>query len=159
MNRLRISFQVLFLSDILGASGHLLDKKYLRRRKIGDKWSTYNFPKENPPNRDINLWQIALWRLVPVGGRNGALGQVIGEGHKIWAWRTDTAHDRLLHFKPSGGDVYTQARHQRRRNRWKRTEADQVIEKCGDIYTTVTTRNSMQIVSMSPVSDVIFPRR
>ena len=82
LNRVRISFQVLFLSDILGASGHLLDEKYLRRREVGNKWPTYNFPKEKPPNKDINLWQTALRRLVPVEGRNEALGQVTGEGHK-----------------------------------------------------------------------------
>ena len=60
LNRVRISVQVLFLSDTLGASGKLLDTKYLRRRKVDDKWSDYNFPQEKPPNKDVKLWRIAL---------------------------------------------------------------------------------------------------
>ena len=56
LNRVRISSQVLFLLDILGASGKLLDTKYFRHREAEDKWSDYNFPWEKPPNKDVNLW-------------------------------------------------------------------------------------------------------
>ena len=73
LNRVRVFFQVLYLSDILCAGGKLLDRKYLVRRKVEDKWSKYNFPREKPPNKDIKLWRIALRRLVPVGGRSEPL--------------------------------------------------------------------------------------
>ena len=55
LNRVRISLQVLFLSDILGASGKLLDTKYFHRRGTEEKWSDYNFPQENPPTKDFEL--------------------------------------------------------------------------------------------------------
>ena len=51
LNRVRISSQVLFLSDILGASGKLLDTKYLHRRKAEEIWSDYNFPRETHQTR------------------------------------------------------------------------------------------------------------
>ncbi len=36
LNRVRKHQQVLFLSDILGASGGLLDKRYLEMRRVGE---------------------------------------------------------------------------------------------------------------------------
>lgn len=141
MNRVRISFQVLFLSDILGASGKLLDTKYLRRREAEYKWSAFNFPREKPPNKNINLWRLVLRWLVPMWGRTEALGQVIREDHKIWPWRIDTVNDRLLHYTSTGVDVYKQAQNQHQQNRWTQTDADQAIERCDDICTTARTGN------------------
>ena len=46
INRVCIHTQVLFLSDILSASGKTLDGKYLVRHKIDEKWSKLNFQKE-----------------------------------------------------------------------------------------------------------------
>ena len=60
LNRVRIFFQVLYLSDILCAEGKFLDRKYLIRRKAEEKWSKYNFPREKPRNKDIRLWRVAL---------------------------------------------------------------------------------------------------
>ena len=48
-----IHMQVMFLSDILSASGKILDEKYLVRRKTTKKWSKLKFPKEQPPNKDF----------------------------------------------------------------------------------------------------------
>ncbi len=36
LNRVRKHQQVLFLSDILGASGGSLDKRYLEKRRVGE---------------------------------------------------------------------------------------------------------------------------
>ena len=60
LNRVRVHYQVLFLSDILGASGKHLDKKYLAPKDPAEKWSTFNFPCERPPARDIKLWLLLL---------------------------------------------------------------------------------------------------
>ena len=53
LNKVRIHLQVLFLSDILGASGKVLDRQYYNHRVSMEKWSELNFPKEKPPNKDI----------------------------------------------------------------------------------------------------------
>ena len=77
---------------------------------------------------------------------------MISNIHKLWAWRRDTNNDRLLHYKPSGVDVYKQAQHRRRRNRWKLTEENQAIERCGDICTTIITGDTVKIISSSPAT-------
>ena len=55
LNGVRIHMQVLFLSDILSASGKTLDVKYQVQRKIDERWSKLNFPKEHPHNKGFNL--------------------------------------------------------------------------------------------------------
>jgi hypothetical protein len=44
LNRVRKHQQVVFLLNILGASGGLLDKRYLEKRPVGDCWSSIKFP-------------------------------------------------------------------------------------------------------------------
>ena len=44
LNRVRKHQQVLFLSDILGASGGSLDKRYLEKHRVGDHWFSIKFP-------------------------------------------------------------------------------------------------------------------
>ena len=51
LNRVWVHQQVLFLSDVLGASGKSLDKKYLKQRGEGEQWSTFRFPKEKTQAR------------------------------------------------------------------------------------------------------------
>ena len=65
LNRVRVHQQVLFLSDVLGASGKSLDKKYLKQRGEGEQWSTFRFPKENPLRKDFRLWQQVIAQLIP----------------------------------------------------------------------------------------------
>ena len=45
LNRFCIHMEVLFLSEILSASGKIMDGNYLVRHKTDDKWSKLNFPK------------------------------------------------------------------------------------------------------------------
>ena len=49
LNRVRLHQQVVFLSDVLGTSGNLLDGRYLSARNRGEKWSSLDFPNECPP--------------------------------------------------------------------------------------------------------------
>ena len=60
LNRVRMHQQVIFVSDVFDSSGRVLDKKYLKRRLGSEKWSTYLFPRQSPPPRDIKLWRDAL---------------------------------------------------------------------------------------------------
>ena len=51
LNRVWLFIQVLFLSDILGASGKSLDKKYLWRRREDERWSKVRFPRERAASK------------------------------------------------------------------------------------------------------------
>ena len=75
LNRVRVHQQVLFLSCMLGATGKSLDKKYMTKRKPEEKCSTIRFPKEKPPNKDFQLWSMALRQIVPAGGIPDRLGR------------------------------------------------------------------------------------
>ena len=83
LNRVRVHQQVLFLSDVLGASGNSLDKKYLKQRGVGDQWSTLRFPKEKPPRKDFRLWKQATAQLILAGGIMDRLGNFKAPPHKI----------------------------------------------------------------------------
>ena len=63
--QVRLFMQVLFLSDVLGASGKNLDAKYLRRRREDECWSNIKFPREKPPRKDFVLWEEALLQVAP----------------------------------------------------------------------------------------------
>ena len=80
LNQVTLHMQVLFLSDILGASGKDLDRRYLARRRLEMKWSSINFPKEKPPNKDFTLWVEALHNVVPAGGIQDRLGRLMHGG-------------------------------------------------------------------------------
>ena len=83
IDRVRLHQQVLFLSCVLGASGKTLDKQYLDRRTPKEHWSTLKFPKENPSNKDFDLWGQALRQLVPAGGIMDRLGRFRHEGYSL----------------------------------------------------------------------------
>jgi hypothetical protein len=68
INRVRLHQEVLFVSNVLGASGKTLDPKYMERRKGHEHWSKLSFPKEKPSNTDFKLWRVALRQLIPIGG-------------------------------------------------------------------------------------------
>ena len=74
LNRVRLHQMVIFVSDMVGASGRCLDERYLRKRPEHEKWSTLKFPKEKPVPADFRLWQQALRRVVPVEGLPVRLG-------------------------------------------------------------------------------------
>ncbi len=57
LNKVRKHQQVLFLSDILGASGGLLDKRYLEMRWVGEQWSSIKFLC-----KAVNASEMGLWR-------------------------------------------------------------------------------------------------
>ena len=106
LNRVRVHQQVLFLSDVLGASGNYLDRKYLKQRCVGEQWSTFRFPKEKPPRKDFWLWKQEIAQLILAGGIMDRLGNFKAPLHKIWEWRLDNEDMRLLHIKGEVMDVY-----------------------------------------------------
>lgn len=106
LNRVRLHQQALFLSDVLDARGRALDRKYLIRRPINEKWSSLTFPRECLSNKDFRIWRDTLLQLRP-GGRHAEsrVTDYIRSGHKVWEWHFDEAGSRLLHIKDEM-DVY-----------------------------------------------------
>ena len=138
LNRVRIFMQALFLSDLLGASGKCLDRQYLVKRRLGERWSRANFPNERPPQRDFNLWARIIRQLVPSTGIPDRLGPMRVVSHKLWPWRHDVEEGTLVHVKGELMDVYKPSqlpRYRNVRNRWTRLLCDQPAEKLGDICT------------------------
>jgi hypothetical protein len=82
LNRVRLHQQVIFGSDIMDASGRVIDKKYLIERPNGERWSTIKFPNERPPPRDFKLWRNRLPQLRHRGQLY--MGNYSLKGHKIW---------------------------------------------------------------------------
>jgi hypothetical protein len=64
LNRVRKHQQVLFLSDILGASGGSLDKRYLEVRRIGEQWSSIKVPCEEVNASEMGIWRRATAQVV-----------------------------------------------------------------------------------------------
>ena len=75
--------QVLFISDIMSASGKILDGKYLVHRNADKKCLNLNFPKEQPPNEDFTLCKSSILQVVPAGGFMDRLVNLTQYGHKI----------------------------------------------------------------------------
>ncbi len=86
LNRVRKHQQVLFLSDILGASGRLWDKRYLQKRWIGDHWSFMKFPREEITELVMGFWCRALAQVVLRGPAQSSLGRLKTGGHIVWEW-------------------------------------------------------------------------
>ncbi len=57
--------RVLFDSDVLDARDRTLDKQYLEHQQDHKNWSTLIFPIENPPRRNLKLWQQVLSSQAP----------------------------------------------------------------------------------------------
>ena len=48
LNGVRLYQQVIFLSDVMDASGRAIDRRYLDKRPHNEQWSCHIFPKEMP---------------------------------------------------------------------------------------------------------------
>ncbi len=65
LNRVRIYWQALFLSDIIMAFGNKIDTEMTAQRKIQCKWSRLRWPTEHPTESDFQLWRDAVRALCP----------------------------------------------------------------------------------------------
>jgi hypothetical protein len=84
LNCVRLHQQVLFVSDVMGAGGRALDKKYLDKQARGESWSSYRFPTQSVSNKDLCLWRNTLHQLRLVWSTY--LGDFVTWGHKQWEW-------------------------------------------------------------------------
>ena len=148
LNRVRIYQQVMFLSEILGASGKILDRKYLQKRPEAERWSRLNYPNEKPPWKDFELWATAIQHIVPAEGIMDRLGRFNHEDYKIWPWRYDSTAERLLHRTDEGIDVYRKVTQTRTRssNRWELLADAQPINFSGKICTVQEADQGRHII-------------
>ncbi len=137
LNSVRIHQQVLFYSDVMDARGTTLDRRYLSSRLWADTWSTFKFPLQQPPRKDLKLWATALLQLRYV--RQGmTLGRYSAAGHKVWEWRYVEDKHRLLHFHDNIMDIYSPSeapRYASRPNCWSITQAGQPWQLQGKLCT------------------------
>ena len=153
--------QVLFLSCVLGASGKTLDLKYLKKSEAGEKWSTLNFPNEQPPPKDFCLWEKALRQIVPAEGIMDRLGNFQHKGYKIWPWRYDSENARLLHLKSEGMGVYKKMDGAVMRSavRWELVQEDQAYKEVGKICSMKEVEHGRRVIlsTKAPPSEKEMP--
>ena len=114
--------QVLFLSDVMDASGRGIDRKYLQHLQPRPV-----FPIELPAPRDFRIWKEAIPQIRALGGRLH-LGRYIRQGHKIWEWRYNLEKNQIYHCKGELMDIYEPSQFvgtRMRANRYSRTRHDQ----------------------------------
>ncbi len=105
LNQVRVHQEVLFLSDVMDASGQAINRKYLDPKPMGEAWSSLTFMIKQPPPRDFRLWKAAIPQ---IGALRGwlHLGYYTEQGHKIWAWQYDLDSSILYHCKGNLVDIY-----------------------------------------------------
>jgi hypothetical protein len=138
INHYRCHQQVLFVSEVLDASGKAIDKQYLECRKDHINWSVLIFPIENPPRKNLKLWQQVLYSLAPRGRVQQQVGHFLTKGHKIWEWRYNESAQRVYHIKGNVMDIYTPSvlpQFENRWNCWTRSRIEVPAEELGDTCT------------------------
>ncbi len=111
LNKVRKHQQVLFLLDILGASGGSVDKRYLQRRRIGEWWSSMTFPCKEVTESEMGLWCRAIAQVVLRGPEQASLGRLKSGGHKVWDWRVQESKDCLYRERKNCITLYKHIRH------------------------------------------------
>ncbi len=106
LNRVRKHQQVLFLSDILGAGGGLVDKQYLKKHRQGERWSSTRFPCEAVTGLEMDLWQRAIAQVVMNGPVQASLDTFKTDGHKLWEWRVLEPQGHLFRKHKNRVEVY-----------------------------------------------------
>jgi hypothetical protein len=153
LNRVQLYQMVIFLSDVIRASGRFLDERYLRKRPAGEKWSTLKFPKEKPSPAGFPLWQQALKRVIPAEGLPVRLGRFLHKGYKVWEWRLCKQNQHLLRYVGDKMDVYTAMSTTRRR--WKREETGFDAEWLDELCTIRDgTQGTVAITSVAAPPDL-----
>ncbi len=86
INRVRVSMQVLFMSDILTASGHMIAPEILSPRPRGETRSNMRWPNEQPTSSDMTLWRNAMQAICPSRCLGRGVGRFVKQTHRIWKW-------------------------------------------------------------------------
>ncbi len=108
LNGVRIHLQVIFLSDILTASGNRIEANTLRPRPATDRQSVLNWPKEEPTVADMMLWKEALEDICPSRQHLYCLGPYVTKSHQVQEWQWCALLNELLQYfhESASMDVY-----------------------------------------------------
>ena len=108
LKRVRLHQQVIFLSDMMDASGRATELKYLEERPWNEQWSSLIFPKERPSDSNFRLWNAAPPQIRALRGRLHIVRH-LRQGHKVWPWKYGIGYLQLFHIKENGADLYEPA--------------------------------------------------
>ena len=84
LNRVRVCQQLLYMSDVLTASGNKINLEVLTRRPPEEAWSNMTWPNEHPTDSDFKMWHRAMVSICPSRRGGTRVGQFIGPTHRIW---------------------------------------------------------------------------
>ncbi len=86
LNRVRISLQLLFMSDILTASGNTINTEILLCCLPMVSNSDMRWPQGQPTNSDMQLWKNAILSICPSRCTTHSMGRFISNTHRLWHW-------------------------------------------------------------------------
>jgi hypothetical protein len=86
LNRVRVSMQLVFMSDVLTASGNRISLEVLSRGPRREAWSNMRWPNEQPTTSDIDLWKNDMLSICPSQCSITGVGRFIGQTHRVWRW-------------------------------------------------------------------------
>jgi hypothetical protein len=109
LNWVRLNQQIIFLSDILLDLGLRIDPTVLWHLDPSAKHSTKKWPKEEPTESNIELWQEAVEDICPSWRRVHSVGEYVTETIQIHAWQLCPDSKNLLHSAASSAtmEVYS----------------------------------------------------
>jgi hypothetical protein len=123
--------QVLFLSDILGAGGGSVDKRYLQKRRAGECWSSMKFPREEVTVPEMELWCHAIAQVVSHGPAQASLGSFKVDRHSLLEWQGVEIRGRLYRQNGDQVEVYGHVQ----RGRYKHIRTSRSGKMRGDMAT------------------------
>ena len=116
LNRCRIVWELLFLSDMTSANGKHIEHKFLSRpTSENPPRSSFSFSEERPSDQDWTVW-AKFWETFTLPGlvlRKG-MGKWIHPSHREWEWFFDVDHDVVERKRPTGISYYHPCTGQRR---------------------------------------------
>ena len=108
LNRCRIVWELLFLSDMTSANGKHIEHKFLSRpTSENPPRSSFSFSEERPSDQDWTVW-AKFWEAFTLPGlvlRKG-MGKWIHPSHREWEWFFDVDHDVVEQKRPTGISYY-----------------------------------------------------
>jgi hypothetical protein len=84
LNRVQVSLQLLFMSDILTASGIKVCTETLFCQPQGEAWSKMKWPHKSPTDSDMTLSRNAMLSIYPSRSHISRISHFIGCVHRIW---------------------------------------------------------------------------
>jgi hypothetical protein len=102
LNGVRDTLQLLFMSDILTASGNKINPVILSQRPNEEAWSDMRWPNKQLTESDYHLWRKAMISICPSRRGTGKVGRFISLTHRIWRWTWNTSESTLYHLNKDG---------------------------------------------------------